>query len=183
MQQSEYRGENLAYLAPQSVHVDLSDVSAGGRLLMWGARTWVLGFQARADVTWRIYNGFDLHHVAIALPTLDALMSNFAANARRPMDYRCLQCPELSPDELGLLNVCAACQAGKPRLAHAILTEVLLPAAAPISVRYAQDLADAFADAALLIRPQDVGKAACCAPASSGVGDTARIARLTDIGR
>ena len=181
MQYSEHRGQNLAYLAPQSVHVDLSDVSAGGRLLMWGARTWVLGFQAGADVTWRIYNGFDLHHVAIALPMLDALMSNFAANARRPMDYRCLRCPELSPDELGLLNLCAACQSGKPQLAHAILADVLLPAAAPVSVRYALDLADAFVDAALLIRPQDVGRARCCADA--GTEDTATVAPLTDIGR
>lgn len=81
----------------------------------------------------------------------DTLMLVVTSAATRPLDVRCLRCAKLGQDEGLFLQLLASLQQQRADLAAAVLGQWLPPAAQRMALEPAQALADAMAEAGLLL--------------------------------
>jgi|GEM_PF-2842699 len=100
------------------------------QFLLWAMRTWVVAIRNGQPLPEHLRGALDAARAPEALVELDATLGLIAAGTARPLDLRCPRCPWLSDDEMQLLRVAEALQAGKPGLARQRLDALLPPAAA-----------------------------------------------------
>jgi hypothetical protein len=80
------------------------------RLLIWGCRTWAACSRSRICPVSELQEVFARFGVVEAVASLDALLCATARTAIRTIEVRCPRCPNLSDDELCLLQAAAAAQ-------------------------------------------------------------------------
>lgn len=122
-------------------------------------RLWVAAFLQQGDDTerrpcWR--SGFaaaDLDEAAVT--AFDQLFQAFAGGATRQIEFRCPNCPRLSPDEQLFLQALACLQRDRHAAAAAILGDWLAPAACRVALNAAHAVAGAIAQAGLILPWRD----------------------------
>jgi hypothetical protein len=80
------------------------------RLLIWGARTWAACSRSHICPMDELQKVFGRFGVVEAVASLDALLCATARTAIRTIEVRCPRCPNLSDDEVYLLQAAAAAQ-------------------------------------------------------------------------
>lgn len=100
------------------------------QFLLWAARTWVAAIRHGQPLPEHLRGALAAARAPDALVELDATLGLIAAGTARPLDLRCPRCRWVSGDEMRLLSVTEALQAGKPVLARQRLETLLPPAAA-----------------------------------------------------
>lgn len=86
-----------------------------------------------------------------AAGAFDQLFQAFAAGATRQIEFRCPNCPLLSPDELRFMEALALLQRDGRDPADAILADWLAPAARRVALNAAHAVAGALAGAGLIL--------------------------------
>lgn len=118
-------------------------------------RLWVSDYLRQNDdlpgrPSWR--SGFaaaDLDERTVA--EFDQLFQAFAAGATRQIEFRCPNCPRLSPDEQRYLEALSLLQRRRRPAAEAILADWLAPAARRVALNAAHAVAGALAEAGLVL--------------------------------
>lgn len=119
-------------------------------------RLWVSEFLRQEDGSadlrpcWR--SGFvaaDLDEATVS--AFDQLFQAFAGGATRQIEFRCPNCPRLSPDEQRFLQALAHLQRDRRAAAAAILGQWLAPAACRVALNAAHAVAGAIALAGLIL--------------------------------
>ncbi len=126
-------------------------------------RLWVSEYLQQDDGAarrpcWR--SGFvaaDLDEAAVT--AFDQLFQAFAGGATRQIEFRCPNCPRLSPDEQRFLQALAYLQRDRRAAAAAILGDWLAPAACRVALNAAHAVAGAIAQAGLILPWRSAGTA------------------------
>ncbi len=120
------------------------------------ARLWVADFLKQGEEAasgrpcWR--SGFvaaDLDEPTVT--AFDQLFQAFAAGATRQIEFRCPNCPRLSPDEQRFLEALSLLQRDRRPAAEAILAGWLAPAARRVALDAAHAVAGAMVDVGLTL--------------------------------
>jgi len=129
-----------------------------GQLALWSLRQGPALLKGDGEVRHLIEEAFAVAEVPRALAPLEAFVRIVAAGALRPVELRSPLVGVLGHDEAVILRALAACQAGEPGLASAVL-EALLPAAAARAAAAALvHVGDAFALQGLRLADADDGR-------------------------
>lgn len=127
-----------------------ASLAVAEQFALWAIRQWAAGHRGAEEAWSQLREGFALAGGADGLAPLVDLMAVVAGRAR-PLDVRCLRCPQVSPDEDALLAALAAALGERPDLAPFALRACLVPAAARIAVPHAERLATALAEAGFVL--------------------------------
>jgi hypothetical protein len=134
------------------------DLRFAGQLALWSLRQGLALLKGDGDTRHLIEEAFAVAEVPRALAPLEAFLRIVAAGALRPVELRAPLVGALGHDEAVILRALAACQAGEPGLARAVL-EALLPAAAARAAAAALvHVGDAFALQGLRLADADDGR-------------------------
>jgi hypothetical protein len=86
---------------------DPGEIAAGAALILWGFRHRATLMRQDKPADAHYHAAFIRNGVASAAYTLEALTWIIGTTALRPVDVRCVACPEISADEAALLDACA----------------------------------------------------------------------------
>lgn len=132
-------------------------LSTAELLALATARLWVAAHAGRAEapLCWR--SGLRAAGLrSDAAFAFDALFTTVAQGAVRPIAFHCPSCSRLGPDERIYLDLLALLQQGWADRAQGLLRPWLAPAAARLSLGFAEEVALALAGAGLRLPIQGV---------------------------
>ena len=121
------------------------------RLLIWGCRTWAACSRGRVCPMSDLQKVFCRFGVVEAAASLDTLLCATARTAIRTIEVRCPRCPNLSDDEVCLLQAAAAAQHRDFESARTHLQRWLPSAVADWALGPACGLGALFEDAGLIL--------------------------------
>jgi hypothetical protein len=121
------------------------------RLLIWGARTWVFCSRTQDSAVAQLEPVFRRFGVVAAAASLDAWLCATAQTATHALEVRCPRCPNLSDDEVYLLQAAAAAQHGDFASARTQLARWLPAAVADWALGPVGGLAKIFKNAGLIM--------------------------------
>jgi hypothetical protein len=123
------------------------------RALLAAIRWWVADFRERDDPLPRLCQVMDTAGVHDAAFSVDQLMAVFIRTAWRSTTIHCPDCPNLSEDEMHLLNAASLVQAGESKMAERALRTALLSAqGAEFALGPLRGLGELFAEARLIFQ-------------------------------
>jgi len=173
----------LVELPARPAATSLSHLEPSQRLLIYGLRRWIMGLHERGAWHWSL--AWDAFAVELgptisreALRALDALVRELAASSRRRFRYHHPCCPLLTPDEVTVLGLAAACQAENAVHREAVAHWLVHPRGFERLIRAGSDFAAALAaadlrlEAPLAARREAVATAGplTAGPATAGPG-------------
>lgn len=103
----------------------LEDLAFAEQFCVWAVRAWVHNAERASTDAVPLETGFRLAKIEPALSSLTFFLRVVQAAAVRPLEIRCLHCPQVSPDEELLLHAIGALQAGQYVSAQIVLHRYL----------------------------------------------------------
>lgn len=103
----------------------LEDLAFAEQFCVWAVRAWVHNAERSSTDAVPIETGFRLAKIEPALSSLTFFLRVVQSAAVRPMEIRCLHCPQVSPDEELLLHAIGALQTGQFVAAQIVLHRYL----------------------------------------------------------
>lgn len=129
--------------------VEIDALTFPEQFLVWSVRAWVDGYKSGTGRAGLLREGFALAGAADGWLVVEELMSIVAANARRPLDMRCLACRALGEDEAPLLAAIAGLQQGDEAPATVVVADWLPPSAAQAALALLKRLAGELSQAGM----------------------------------
>ncbi|WP_147385761.1 hypothetical protein [Oleomonas cavernae] len=140
------------------VEPTVQDLRFAGQLALWSLRQGLALLKGDSDTRHLIEEAFAVAEVPRALAPLEAFLRIVAAGALRPVELRSPLVVALGHDEAVILRALAACQAGEPGLAGAVLGALLPPSAARAAAAALAHVGAAFALQGLRLADADDGR-------------------------
>src|SRR5262249_23335883 len=136
----------------------LEDLSFAEQFCVWALRAWVHNAERSSADAVPIETGFRLAKIEPALSSLTFFLRVVQAAATRPMEIRCLQCPNVSPDEELLLHAIGALQAGQYIGAQIVLHRYLPCSAVRATMWSLEAFAERLQRGNLRLQMNDTGR-------------------------
>jgi hypothetical protein len=159
MEESPLPGEQaLLHDVPAIAPRHLEDMKFAEQFAVWAIRAWVHNSQRSSDVAVDMESGFRLAKIEPALASLTFFMRALQNAASRPIEVRCLHCPQVSPDEELMLHAVAALQAGRHICAQIVLHGYLPCAGVRITMWCLEAFAERLRTGGLNLPLNDAGR-------------------------